>query len=256
MVEIVSENRFGMALVRGVLWGMVGAVYAALFVALWQVFSFHGLGTYAFFLAATLAGAAGAAVYGSMQAAIIGTVTGIVASTAYMVTASKQVALWEVVLVAAAAGALLGGVFRLPAHFTRGAPAKALAGLGAGAFAGLVVALFKWGLPALSDIRIIAGLLVVATGIVYVSSVNWWVNSIEPRIPRFFLNALVSAVVSAIVGGSVWILGGPVVGVVGLAHDELLQMVRALSPSAMVGGAIAGAASGALLELFGFEPDL
>ena len=256
MVEIVSENRLSLALLRGVLWGMVGAVYAALFVALWQVFSFQGLGTYAFFLAATLAGAAGAAVYGSMQVAIIGTVTGIVASTAYMIAASRQIELLEILSVTAVAGALLGGVLRLPAHFTRGEPAKALAGLGAGAFSGLLVTLLKWAVPAVSGIRVVAGLLVVATGILYVSSVNWWVSSVESRIPRFFLNALVSAAVAAIVGGSVWILGGPVVGAVGPGHDELLQTVSGLMPPAMVGGAIAGALSGALLELFGFKPSL
>ena len=255
-MEILSGNRLSLALLRGVLWGMVGAVYAALFLALWQVFSFQGLGIYAFFFAATLAGAAGAAVYGSMQAAIIGTLTGIVASTAYMIAAARQVSLWEIVLVTATAGALLGGVFRLPAQFTRGEPAKALAGLGAGALSGLLVMSLKWMVPAVSGIRVIAGLLVVATGILYVSSVNWWVANVESRIPRFFLNALVCAAVAAIVGGSVWILGGPVVGAVGPGHDRLLHMVSSLLPAAMVGGAVAGALSGALLELFGFKPNL
>ena len=227
-----------------------------MFAALWQVFSFQGLEAFAFLLAATLAGAAGAAVYGSMQAAIIGTVTGIVASTAYMVNAAKQVAFWEILLVAIGTGALLGGIFRLPAQFTSGTPAKALAGVGAGAFAGVLVMLFIWMFPVVSDIRIIAGLLVVATGVIYVISVNWWVSNVEKWMPGFFLNALVSAVVSAVAGVSVWILGGAVVGVVGIEHDELLQMVSALLSAAMVGGAIAGAFSGALVALFGFEPDL
>ena len=63
----VRSSRAHLVAVRGLVWGLVGLIYAPLFLGLLTIFRELGLGHAAFIPAAVLASAVGAAFYGARQ---------------------------------------------------------------------------------------------------------------------------------------------------------------------------------------------
>jgi hypothetical protein len=91
--------------------------------------------------------------------------------------------------------------------------------------------------------------------ILYVATLSWWVR--RARIDRGrscnLVESLVIAVLAAAAAASLWVEAGPLIGVVDERYVPLLDAMLSQIPAAMLGGAMAGALTGALLQAFGFR---
>lgn len=249
----MASGRTGKIILQGIAWGLVGLVYAPLFVALLEVFSQMGLGGWAYVPAAAFAGAAGAALYGAMPIAIIGTVTGIVSSTTYMIWVGGQIGLLRAAGVGALFGTLVGILVRFPAQFSQGVPAKSIVGLLTGLAAGLLVAV---GFALFGDamgLRLAVAILVAVNGMLYVAAVRPLVRAIRRGLPPIAVDAVVSGVLAGTAGVAIWLVGGPVLRVVNPAYYEVIEHILEQIPFAAVGGIIGGAIAGAALEALGIK---
>jgi hypothetical protein len=243
-------------LLRGIVWGMVGLIYAPLFIALVAILERLGTGQATYVVAAALAGAAGAALYGAHELALVGSGVGVAVGLLLLILVPDLVSFEQGVLIAAALSALLGLLVAFPGHCTRQVPGKVLAGLSTGACCGLVVAVAEPLHPHPFSIFSLLAVLVSANGVLYVAAVRWWVAlsrrwSWETRACRL-IEALVLAALAGLAAGSVRIMAGPLLGESAGLVGEVAAVVYDVLPLALLGGIFGGAVAGALLEAFGF----
>jgi hypothetical protein len=240
---------------RSLVWSLIGLIYAPLFVGWLIVFQAGGLGPLAFVPAAAVAGAVGAAFYGARQVALAGTVIGLVAATLIFAIAPGDLHPWQIMVPAATAGLILGFVVRFPDRCSLNVPAKTLAGLVTGAVCGGLLAAVEPLHPAKFQMMGAVAFLVSVNGVLYVSTVRWWVSlaSLSRRQPCNLIEALVIALLSTMAAASLWAVSGPFIGVVDARFQGVLDAMHAVLPVALVGGLGGGAVAGALLESFRFK---
>lgn len=252
-VPLVSRSR--LVFLRALIWGLIGLIYAPLFVALRSGFQGLGLDHGAFIPAAAIAGAVGAAFYGARQVALAGAVVGLVVASVLFLALPGPIPLWQVGLAAAALGAGIGGVVRFPDRCSINLPGKALTGLVTGAACGGVLALAQALHPESFNVAGAVAFLVAVNGVLYVATVRWWVG-LTSRIrgqPCNLIEALVISVLAATAAGSLWAVSGPLIGIVDEPFLGLIEAMVQEIPAAILGGVIGGAMTGALLQAFGFR---
>lgn len=249
-----SLSRFRLILLRGLIWSLIGAIYAPLFAGLRVFFEDCGLGPWAVVPAASVAGGIGAAFYGARQVALAATALGLAVTAAVFFVVSETIELWRVVLLAGLVGAILGGIARFPDRCSLAVPGKALAGLVMGALTAVVLVVAEYLHHRQFHISVIAAFLVSTNGILYVATVQWWTNRVA-RVPRQACNGIEAAVIATLAGvsaGSLWLVAGPFIGVVDSAMLDLTHRIAVDIPLALGGGMLGGAVSGTLLEAFRF----
>jgi hypothetical protein len=244
-----------MVFLRGLIWSLIGLIYAPLFAGLHVTFHALGFGHGALIPAAALSGAVGAAFYGARQVALAGTAIGVVIASVILFALPGIIPLWWVMLAAAVIGALLGAVVRFPDRCSLKVPGKTLAGLATGSACGIVLALAEPLHPEEFHITATLAFLVGVNGVLYVATVRWWAGlaTINRGQACNLIEALVVSVLAATAAGAVWAVGGPLVGAVDFGSRAILDVVHQEVPLAMVGGLIGGGVAGALLEAFGFR---
>ncbi len=238
---------------RGLVWGLIGLIYAPLFLELTAIFERFGAGPEAY--AAALAGAAGAALYSSHELAIVGAGIGAVVGVLLLTSAADLLNFTQSAAVAAGVAALVGLLVSFPGQCTRRVPGKVLAGLTTGAACGALLAATLPLSPQTSSPFVMLALLVSVKGALYVTSVRWWTDRISRlRIaarPCRLIEALILATLAGLAAGGVWLMAGPLLGngsglvgaVAARIYDALLY--------ATLGGVLGGVAAGALIEAFG-----
>jgi len=128
---------------RGLIWSLIGLIYAPLFVCLYVVLQGIGLGDAAFLPAAAIAGMVGAVFYGARQVALIGTLIGLLVAALLFAAMTGEVGFWPLILTAAAVGGGLGWLVRFPDRCSLHVPGKAMAGLMTGAVCGGLLAMIE-----------------------------------------------------------------------------------------------------------------
>jgi hypothetical protein len=243
-------------LLRGIVWGVIGIVYAPLFVGLVSLFARLGVGVATYACAAGLAGAAGAALYGARELALVGTGIGVVLGLLLLIALGDTLTFEQAVLVASCVAATIGLVVVFPGRCTRKVPGKVMAGLASGALCGAALAIAEPLHPAPFSTFALLAFLVSVNGVLYVASVRWWVGlagrlGIESR-PCNAIEALVIAVLAGIAAGSVWLMAAPLLGETSALVREVSAAVYRDLPLALLGGIFGGALAGSLLEALGF----
>jgi hypothetical protein len=252
-MPFVSRTR--LVFLRALIWGLIGLIYAPLFVALRGGFQSLGLDHGAFIPAAALAGAVGAAFYGARQVALAGAVVGLVVASLLFLVLPPPIPLWQVVLAAAVVGAVLGALVRFPDRCSHNLPGKALAGLVTGAACGGLLGLSQALHPASFNIAGAVAFLVAVNGVLYVASVRWWIGLTRPRQGQAcnVIEALVISVLAAAAAGSLWVVSGPLIGIVDAPFVDGIEALLQQIPAALLGGVIGGALAGALLQALDFR---
>jgi uncharacterized membrane protein len=242
--------------IRALIWGLIGVIYVPLLVALQRLFTVLGLATWAYIPAAALASAAGAAVYGARQIAIAASLIGVITATFSMLTIPDGGQLWQLASLGFGIGLLAGVVMRFPTRCTTHVFGKTTAGLITGASCGLVLSISEqlsgWYFPLVSSVAF----LVSVNGILYVATVRYWVAHLSCTNQGSCLlrQSLIIGTISLLTASSVWIVAGATIN--HHVDDELtLALLRVPNeiPPALIAGALAGAVTGALLEIFQFR---
>ena len=255
MPTTLAASRTSLVFVRGLVWAIIGLIYAPLFTALFVLFQAMGLGHWAFAPAAAIAGAVGAAFYSAREVALIGAVIGLVTTTLLFMLMPGTVALWQVALAAVVAGAVLGRLTRFPDQCALQAPGKAMAGLMSGLACGALLGLVETLHPVNFNVTAIVAFLVSVNGTCYSATVGWWLRQAKVKggKPCQVIEAMVIGMVATVAAGSLWVFGGPLIGAVDGGYYALLDSIMTFMPGALFGGLVAGAVTGALLEAFDFD---
>lgn len=229
-------------------------IYAPVYVVLRELLT-PSLAGFAGVLAAAAAGGIGAAFYGARQLALTASVIGICSALLMLMTIGPQVAPWLIAGVAIVLSLIAGAAVDFPSRCTARVGLMILIGGGMGAFAGaLLLAADRLVAIALPTAAAVA-LLVSVTGVLYVAGMNLRGLQRRPGRSRFcsLTEGIVIALIAVVVANSMAAFAGL------FADDGSGPLTRALLltadylPVAVLGGMIAGAITGGLLELFEFE---
>jgi len=251
------DSNWRLVLLRAIVWGLVGLIYAPLFIGLLSLFERLGGGPWSFAAAAAVAGGAGAVLYGARETGFVGTGIGLVVGAALLVAAGDRVTFEFAVFVAAAVAALIVLTPAFPARCDRHVLGKALAGATVGAFGGAVLAIAEPLHPHSFPVFAVLAFLVSVNGVLYVASVQRVVSltrrlCFESRKCNL-IEALVVSVLAGIAAGSVWVMAGPFYGDPGSFVRDVGEAIYIQLPAAMLGGIFGGVVAGALLQAFGFS---
>jgi hypothetical protein len=253
-MTFVSSHHISPVIARAAVWSLIGMIYAPLYIVLRELLT-PMLAGFATVLAAAAAGGIGAAFYGARQLALTASVIGICSALLMLMTVGPQVAPWLIGGVAIVLSLVAGAAVDFPHRCTARVGLKFLTGASMGAFAGaLLLASDRLVAIALPTAATVA-LLVSVTGVLYVAGMNLRGLQRQPGRSRFcsLTEGVVIAVIAVVVANSMAAFAGLFADEGAGPLTEALILSARYLPFAVVGGMIAGAITGGLLELFEFE---
>jgi len=245
------KNKAALVLLRGIIWGMAGGLFGVVFLgvlghaeavgqgALWQLPA-----------AASAAGAFVGAFYSAKRVALVGATVGSLASIAYLVSAPVPPATGLPVFgVSALAGLAVGGLASVMYEHREAALLVAVAGLAAGALAGLVaLGLAPIGM-ALDRPFSQALIMVPVTGTLFVFLTLSSGETPRVRLPQWLSVGMVAAGIAGIVGLGLWAFSATLATGMNPEVVDLIHATLDKVPGAFAGGMLGGAVGGMVLEI-------
>lgn len=197
---------------RGVIWAFIGALYAAVFIPVFEVGSSALPLWVALVLASIVATAGGALVYSSAQLAFQVAVVSNIAVFGYTLAMGGAISPLEPVAVGAGTGAAVGALYGLivkKSNIYR-ADARLMSGIvvgGALSVIGVIWVLLFNGSPVF-----LVALLAPLSGVIYERIVNVFVRRFSDVLPPFADGAVAGVVIGGLVGLGLWVMGGTILG--------------------------------------------
>jgi len=241
-------------LMRAILWALIGAIYAPVFVVLEGLLR-PFLGDFALAASAAGAGVIGAAYYSARQAALVASVVGVIATLFVLVVFYDQATFIHAALLCGALGMLTGLAVKFPSRCTENVVGKSLVGGLSGLFSG---GLLTAGVLAGVDLSplVAVAFLVSVNGVVYVASVRHVVG-VTGLLPKRWCPVAEGVLIGAIaifVGGCIWAFTSTLSGYD--RQDLFLHVIETTAtamPLTVASGVASGIVTGVLLELFHFD---
>lgn len=225
-------------LFRGVIWSLVGALYAAVFIPVFEV----GINILPVWLALVLASVAatagGALVYSSAQLAFQVAVISNVAVFGYTLVSGAAISPLGPVAVGTGAGAAVGALYGLMVKKSNiyRAEAKLLSSIVAG---GTLSAIgVAWVLLFHGNPIFLVALLAPLSGVFYERSVNKFVQRFSDVLPPFADGAVAGAVIGGLLGLGLWVMGGAVLENVGAEWLTTINRIAYSAPLAIAAAAV------------------
>jgi hypothetical protein len=240
---------------RGLIWSLIGLIYAPLFTGLSELLRGFGLGHWAFVPAAALAGGVGAALYGARQVALAGTAIGLLAGSVAILALPDPVRLSQLIIVGALAGVVIGGLVRFPNRCSYHVPGKSLTGLATGAIAGGILVFMEPMQTIPFQTAEVVAFLVSVNGVLYVAAVRPIARVLVSSRgqPCHLIQSLVVALLAATAAGSLWVVATPLLEIADANYAATINTILANIPHAIFGGMLGGAVAGSMLEAFRFR---
>ncbi|NEV62727.1 spermidine synthase [Thiorhodococcus minor] len=251
---MLTKDQFTAIVMALVVWGFAGALFGALFAGLYQVLVVLGLtGWEPLVIAAAAAAMTTSAFYSAMPVALVGAMAGVLASIGYLIASGQEVQLLAIVGTAAVFGVIAGSFYSWIAKSGSRPLAETLTGLLAGLLAGTVLALVLGLLGTQIGMFVLAAGVVALVGTFFQMAERWLVGRSLSWLPDGLAAPVVAGLIAAVVGASIWIVGGTTSAMLDLgAKQEISDVLRDIPPG-LTGGLLGGALTGILLELLGFH---
>ena len=245
--------RFKEALVRSVIWAFIGVLYGMLFVFFSEFAEQWKLPVHPYFFSGVLAGTIGALIYSSMRLAVLLAILISPVCILIFVFSGGHVYPAELFMIVTPIGAIIGafyGLFSANSRVYR-ADAKMLTGFSAGFLAALGYLMLS---AYLKDfpVGIIAGVMCIVTGWLYVLFVPTFIRLCDNLLPPLGDGALVGASVAVFLVVCFVLMINSINTDPEVQTLPLLRHIYELLPQAVTGGmfgaAFAGFISGLLLK--------
>jgi hypothetical protein len=239
------------ALVRGVIWGFIGALYGMLFVIFAVLSDEWEVPVHPFLFSGVLAGTIGALIYSSMRLAVLMAIIISPVCAILMLFASTPITPLNLLFIIGAVGAVAGALY---GRFTTNsrvyrADAKTLTGFTAGLLVSLGYVLFSGQLSDL-PLGVVIGLMCPITGLIYVSLVPTFIRAFGNMLPATGDGALVGVGVAIFLTLCNFVMVHSIdIDSTGAFH-ELVHHIQAQMPQAISGGVIGGLLGGIVSSLF------
>ncbi|MBK1722399.1 spermidine synthase [Thiocystis violacea] len=249
-----TKDQFAAIVMALFVWGFAGALFGALFAGLYQVLGVLGLsGWQPLVIAAAAAAMTTSAFYSAMPVALVGAMAGVLASIGYLIATGQEVELLTIVGIAGLAGLIAGSFYSWIVTSGSRPLAETLTGLIAGVLAGGVLAIVLAVLGEHVGMFVLAAGVVALVGTFFQVSERWLVSRSLGWLPDALSAPLVAALIAAVVGASIWIVGGTTAMMLDASTQDEIGKVLHDIPPGLTGGLLGGALTGILLELFGFH---
>jgi len=251
---MLSKDRFTAIVMTLFVWSLAGALFGGLFIGLHEVLLVLGLsGWQAVLLGAVAAAMTTAAFYSAMPVALVGATAGVVASIGYLIQAQQFIDLGVITAVSGLAGVGAGGFFAWMVRRTARPLAETLTGMLAGLGAGVILSLVLVLFPEPIGSFVMAAGVVALVGALFQLNEHWIVQACHGWLPDGLAAPLVAGLIAAVVGASIWIMGGSTAAVPDMATKMAIDQVLRQVPSGFIGGLLGGAVTGLVLELLGYH---
>lgn len=233
-------------------WGLAGALFGSLFAALHALLIVLGLDGWQPILVGTaIAATTTTAFYSAMPVALVGAMAGVLASIGTLMATGHQIRLLLIAGVAACAGVIAGSFY---GWMNRGGGrplAETLTGLFSGLVSGgvMAMALALYGEP-VAMFALAAGIVALVGGLFQLSE-RRVVRVISGWCPRALSAPVVAGLIAAVVGASIWVMGGATAIALDAETKAAIGQVLQQVPSGFFGGMLGGAVTGILLEIAG-----
>lgn len=251
---MLTKDQFTAIVMALFVWGFAGALFGALFAGLYQVLVVLGLtGWEPLVIAAAAAAMTTSAFYSAMPVALVGAMAGVLASIGYLIATGQQVELMAIVGIAALIGVIAGGFYSWIVKSGSRPLAETLTGLLAGVLAGTVIAVVLTVFGAQVGMFVLAAGVVALVGTFFQVSERWLVGRSVAWLPAGLSAPVVAGLIAAVVGASIWIVGGTTSAMLDVGTKQEISYVLRDIPPGLTGGLLGGALTGILLELLGFH---
>lgn len=251
---MLSRERFTAIVTTLLVWGLAGALFGGLFIGLYRILEVLGLtGWQPVVLGAVAAAMTTAAFYSAMPVALVGATAGVVASIGYLIVAGHRLELAMIAGIAGAVGFVAGSFFAWIVRRNARPLAETLTGMLAGLGAGFVLSLVITLYPEPVGPFVMAAGVVALVGALFQLNEHWVVQRCHGWLPDGLAAPLVSGLIAAIVGVSIWIMGGSAAAGLDMETKGAVDRVLSEMPTGFIGGMLGGAVTGMVLELLGFH---
>lgn len=248
----MKQNKGAAVALALFVWGLAGALFGSLFAGLYQVLQVVGLEDWGpLVVGAAAAAMTTSAFYSAMPVALVGAMAGVVASIGYLMVMGHSVKLLFIAGLAGVAGLVAGAFYSWMGRGGMRPLAQTLAGLMSGLIAGGTLALGLDVTGVEVSVFVLAAGIVALVGGLYILSARWIVSTSSGWCPRTLSAPVVAAIIAAVVGASVWIMGGTTAIALDDATKGAIDQVVTQIPFGFLGGMLGGAITGVLLELIG-----
>ena len=249
-----SKDQFTAIVMALFVWGFAGALFGALFAGLYQILGMLGLsGWQQPVIAAAAAAMTTSAFYSAMPVALVGSMAGVLASIGYLIATGQEVDLLMIVSIAGVAGLIAGGFYSWMVAGGSRPLAETLTGLLAGLLAGGSLALLLMLTGESIGIFVLAAGVVALVGTFFQISERWLVSRSIHWLPGAISAPVVAGLIAAVVGASIWLLGGTTDAMLDArSQGAVAHVLRDVQPG-LLGGMLGGALTGIVLEIFGFH---
>lgn len=251
---MLTKDKFTVVVMTIFVWGFAGALFGALFSGLYQVMQVLGLsGWQPLIVAAAAAAMTTSAFYSAMPVALVGAMAGVLSSIGYLIATGQEIELLMILGIAGSAGVAAGSFYAWIVAGGSRPLAETLTGLIAGLLAGGSLAFVLSMTGGEVGMFVLAAGVVALVGTFFQISERWLVARTASWLPGIISAPVVAGLIAAVVGASIWIVGGTTSAMLdGSTQDAVGQVLHDIPPG-LLGGLLGGALTGLLLELFGFH---
>ena len=235
---------------RGLVWAFTGALYAAMFVPVFEVTERTLALWLAPVLATVAATAGGALVYSSSQLAVQIAIFSNIAVFVYLIVSGVVVSPLGPTLVGSGVGVVAGAIYGFMVKESRiyRADAKLMAGLVAGAAVSVLG--LGWVLVLGDRLVWLIALLAPISGMVYLKFAGKFVERFAGLLPPFMDGAIAGLVIGGFIGFGLWLAAGVALQDVLPEWQVAFDRITDLAPGAIAAASITTFVLGTIKALF------